>query len=501
MVLPFLTGIGGGLRRTLSDTSPAVVRNPFQISRGYFALLRAYFESTAYDDASVWQAYRARHRLPRSQRLIYNPTRRAVNWYAGRIYPGAWTEDGKPLPDGTPHVLQFPPDVIEQRPALVLAALQELNWGNWQANRIVFEREKGIVGTGFVEIVDDLERRKVYPEIVPIERVADVTVDVTGNVKAYELAYRALDERGNAYDYRKVVDRDSITVYRDRQVIAEDPNPYGFAPGVLVKHQSTAGIFGAPAIAGVIPKIDEINRLATSVHNYIGLLQGQPVVFWSEQAPAPIGKGGTSDDAGVGAASETIRWLWGKDSATTKGRVENMMQPVPVEGAGVRIDKLMEEIEADLPELTLDRELRSMSNVTGPGADRMMGDVRGRFDEVQANADAGTVKIIQMGVAIGGWRLNSGAWGARSQLTRQQQKFAPFDLDSFAAGDLDVALLPRPLVPSTEQERLMALQMRKDAAHLSDDAVRRLLGMSEQEIARINQELRDQVETETVAAF
>jgi hypothetical protein len=364
--------------------------------------------------------------------------------------------------------------------------------------RTVYVREAAILGTTFVEIVDDMERRKVYPEIVPLEKVADVTLDATGNVKAYELAYRALDKDGNAYDYRKTVDRDRIVEYRDRSVIASDPNPYGFAPAAWVKHRNTAGVFGAPAIAGVIPKIDEINRLATSVHNYIGLLQGQPVVFWGKSAPKPITKGGVSDDAGVGAASETIRWLHGMDP---DGRVENMMQAVPVDGAGVRIDKLMEEIEADLPELTLDRELRSMSNVTGPGADRMMGDVRGRFDEVQANADAGTIKIIQMSVAIGGWRLNSGAWGPRSKLTRQQQKFADYDLDSYSAGLLDVSLLPRPLVPSTEQERLMALQMRKETAGLPDNEIRRMLGYSTEQIAAMDRELKDQIETQSVGAF
>jgi len=497
MVLDTFARIGG-LRRTLSDTTPAVDRNPFKLSRGYFQLLRDYYENEMFGNAALWQSYKALHRLPRSVRSIYNPTRRAVDWYAGRIYPGAWTEDGKPLPDGTPHVLQFPTDVIEQRPTLLPAALQALNWGNWQANRIVFEREKGILGTGFVEIVDDLERRKVYPEIIPLERAASVTVDATGNVKAYEIAYRALDENDRAYDYRKVVDRDTITIYRDRHVTSEDPNPYGFAPGVWVKHRSVQGVFGAPTIAGVIPKIEEINGVATDVHNYIRKLQRQPVVFWSKQAPKPVVKAGASDEATVVGDSENIAWLHSTDE---NGRVENMMQAVPIDGAGVRIDKLMEEIEADLPELTLDRELRGMAQVTGPGADRMMGDVRGRYDEVQANADAGTVKIMQMCVAIGGWRLNTGAWGPRSQATRQQVKFAEYDLDSYSAGLLDLSLLPRPLVPSTEQERLMALQMRKEVGNLSDNEIRRALGMSDEDITQINTELGQQAERDSVAAF
>src|SRR5690349_18335943 len=124
MVLQSLASIGGGLRRTLSDTSPAIDRNPFALSKGWLALLRSYYEASAYEDALMWQSYKSRYRLPRSQRMIYNPPRRAVEWFSGRVYGGAWTDDGRPLPDGTPHVLQFPQDIIDENPALVVAALQ-----------------------------------------------------------------------------------------------------------------------------------------------------------------------------------------------------------------------------------------------------------------------------------------------------------------------------------------------------------------------------------------
>jgi hypothetical protein len=509
MVLSSLAGIGSGLRRTLADTTPNVLTNPFAISRGYHRLLRLYYENEMFSDAALWQSYRAAHRLPRTIRPIYNHTRRVCDWHAGRIYQGAWTEDGRPLPDGTPHALQFPTDLIDKNPALVIAALQSLNWGNWNANRVVYVREMGVLGTAFIEVVDDMVRRKVYPEIVPLERVGNISLDATGNVKAYELSYKALDERGMSYDYRKTVDQDEIVEYRDRAVLSRTRNPYGFVPAIWVKNRSTNSVFGAPHIAGVIAKIDEINRLATDVHNYVAKLQAQPVIFWSRQAPAPLAAIRTRSDDDMSAReaaartvaedTQAIPWMWGQDP---DGRVENMMQAVPIDGAGVRIDKLAEEIEADLPELTMDRELRSMSNVTGPGADRMMGDVRGRYDEVQANADAGTVKIIQMSVAIAGWRVATGSWGMFSQLDRQQQKFRGFDLDSYAKGDLDLSLLPRPLIPSTEQERLMAIQLRKEVAGLPDDTVRRQLGYTEEEIRAMNSETEAQNErTPAFAAF
>ncbi len=54
-----------------------------------------------------------------------------------------------------------------------------------------------------------------------------------------------------------------------------------------------------------------------------------------------------------------------------------------------------------------------------------------------------------MAVAIGGFRANSGAWG---RLNRQQQKYLPFDLASFEQGDLDMEIMPRPLLVPTRKE-------------------------------------------------
>jgi hypothetical protein len=52
-------------------------------------------------------------------------------------------------------------------------------------------------------------------------------------------------------------------------------------------------------------------------------------------------------------------------------------------------------------------------------------------------------------VAIGGMRANSGAWGL---LNRQQQKFSPYNLDSYARGDLELSIMPRQLLSPTKLE-------------------------------------------------
>lgn len=493
---------GGGLRRAFEDPGITVQSaTPFRARDAYHAVLRSYYANTIYEDALIWQTYKSRYRLPRAIRSIYNPTRRAVDFYSGAVYPGSWTEDGKPSPSGRPHAIRYPSDLLETKPELIAAALQALTWGNWNAERMTYVREGAKTGSVLLEIVDDVENGKVRPEIIPLDRVWNINLDPSGNVKSYALDYMAIDqETKRPYHYHEDVTATTITEYRDNSITDERENPYGFAPAVWVRHRHVGNMFGAPAIDGVIPKIDEANRLATSMHNYVVQLQKQPTVFWSKTSPAPLAKtikkGGATGDLEAAVLDETVSWLWSND---TDGRNAPLMNPVPIDGAGTRLDKLLEEIESDLPEISLNKEMRTMQLVSGPGAERINSDVASKLYEAEANYDAGLIKAQQMSVAIGGWRLNTGAWG--TTVSRQQEKFRPFDLESYAKGDLDMALLERPLFEETDLERMTVMNLKKTVAGLPDSQVQRELGYSDDDIAEFAGQAADAAKQALVGQF
>lgn len=501
-ILQQVARIGGGLRRTIDDnllTAPE--SNQFRARDAYHLLLRAFYANTIYEDARIWQQYKARYRLPRATRSIYNPTRRAVDFYSGAVYPGAWTEDGRAAAGGRPSAIRFAEETLAARPALVTAAMQALTWGNWAAERMVYVREMAKLGSVFVEVIDDLERRKVYPQVTRLDWLDDLDLDASGNVQSYRLVYQAWDdETERPYRYRKDVDRETITEYRDDVEMRQSRNDYGFAPAAWVRFRHVGGVFGAPAIDGVIPKIDEANRLASGIHNYIAQLQKQPAVFWSNSSPVPISAEIAKLDAPTSeltAASieESMMWLWSNDP---NGKVTPFLTPVPVEGAGVRLDKLMEEIEDDLPEIALSKDLRQMTQVSGPGAERIVSDVAAKLYEAEANADAGLIKVMQMCVAVGGWRLANGDWGGAS---RQQAKFDGFDLASYDNGDLDLSLVERPLLEQTDTERMNALTLKKAVAGLPDAAIQHELGYSPEQIAQFGQAADAQAQRSVVGQF
>ena len=113
----------------------------------------------------------------------------------------------------------------------------------------------------------------------------------------------------------------------------------------------------------------------------------------------------------------------------------------------------------------------------------MMGDVYSKVLEVSSNYDMQSIKLFQMVTAIGGFRFAEGKEGWRDR-NAQRQKFAPFNLESYVRGDLDLSITPRPLIPLTEADSIELMGARLDNAAkaqkvLSDEKVLEIAGISD----------------------
>lgn len=406
-----------------------------------------------------WRAYISHYRLPKTIRPIYNPTRRLVDFYPGAVYPGVLSEDGEDLPDGMQSAIPFSEDTS---PQLKTAIAQLWQWNNWQQRKDVEVTYGGALGDVMVEIVDDIDRGKVCFEIPWPGYVCDMDLDHAGNVKSYTLEYGAYDEdEGGFYRFKKIVDDQYFQYFKDDEPYAYDygsavlENPYGFTPAVWIKFNDTGGDRGSPAIAGSMSKIDELNGLASLIHDQVRKVVRAPIILWSQgnmggnfgNKPAPDTEMPTSDQ-------EELKIMKGP----MNGKVESLAGDlIDLAQAAVHMDRLVVEIENDHPELTLYKELRAMSQVTGPAAARLVGDVEVRVMKAQAIFDRGNIALFQMATAIAGFRANERAGGWARQ-DRQQQKFLPFNLDSYQAGNLDMSIMPRPLLTPTKLERAMENQ-------------------------------------------
>lgn len=449
---------GAEFIRVYSDPEGAQMRGAFETRAGRYLYLWQYYNNAAFDQLAQWSAYKGKHHLYRHTRSIYNPVRRLVDFYSGMVYPGYLTSDAKPLPDGTLCAIPLPDDTP---PALRAAVGQLWQWSNWQTGKALLPRYGAALGDVLLEVIDDTERGKVTLDVVWPGLVTELALDMYGNVKSYTLEY-AFEEDDKSYTYTRTVDSRTVRTWRDGKPFAysdagaEYANPYGFVPACWCQHVPTGGEHGEPAVRN-IAAIDELNSLAAHALDQAHRILGAPILI-SGESVSQLGAN-AKDDATSGLdvesqRQESIKLLRG----TTDARVSTLRLD-PGE-AMAQIERLLATVESDHPELSMYNQLRSMGQLTGPAADRMLGDVQTHVDAARASYDTQSVKAFQMAIAIGGWRAQRGDWGPTARLNRQQQAFVPFGLDSYAAGDLDMEIMPRALVAITERERLEIERLR-----------------------------------------
>lgn len=460
-------------RRVFEDPASAYQQESFVQQYSEYQLLWAYYNNSMFDRTARflntgwtgswqnnrynpsfnnWQLYKSNYNLYRNIRMIYNPVWRLVNFYSGQIYPGVLSEDGDALPDGIPLAIPFSQDTD---PYLKDAIAQFWQWSGWQAKKSVFVKYGAALGSVLIEVIDDVAHGKVIADIPWPGFVRDLQLDAAGNVKRYSLQYSVWNQDDGSYIYRKDVDQDSIRYYKDDEEFdyygngAIVENPYGFVPAVWCKHADVGGDHGSPAMSGSFGKIDELNSIVSHVHDQMHKVIGAPLMISADGAINNLfgnkTRGQTNEFEKPAQEQENVLMLKAPPGST----VSPLAGDLSLADAAVHIDRLIGEIEKDHPELTYYEQMRNMSQVTGPAAQRLAGDVASRLVDAQAMYDQASMRIFQMAVAMGGMRANSGAWGA---LSRQQQKFTPFDLQSYQRGDLDMAIMPRPLMMPTKME-------------------------------------------------
>ena len=105
-------------RRVFEDPSTSHNQLLYLNQQAAYNLLWSYYNNAMFEKivttagalnsitfAGGWSIYKQNYNLYRNIRMIYNPTRRLVDFYAGQVYPGVLSEDGLKLavaPEGRP---------------------------------------------------------------------------------------------------------------------------------------------------------------------------------------------------------------------------------------------------------------------------------------------------------------------------------------------------------------------------------------------------------------
>lgn len=424
----------------------------------HYSLGWAAYTNDVFSRAGNWEGYARSQGYYGLTRPIFNPVTRLVDFYASHIYQGALSTDGKDLPDG--ELLAIP--LAKDTPDDIREALGQIYaWGNLAERLDLLGVYGASMGDVVIEGVENTDKGRVWPQVLPPALITDYELDDRGNVIAYTKEYTYYDRAAErSFNYKKVVTKTLIREFRDGDLYdygngAEYENIYGFAPLVIISHRNLGTYPGAPAVRSW-GKIESLNSVASRLDAGIRVKSQSPTVVLGKDLKL---KALTADATKSG--EEQIKLI----GVEGEGNVIPLDGNLDIPGTMQFIDKLMAEIEHDHPEITMYNRLREMSQVTGPAAEILMGDVKGYVDRARQNYDGGMSRILRMLLTMGGVRANDRAGGWR-ELTDAQRKFLPFNIDSYERGDLDFEIISsRPLVKKTkaqywddELKRMTAIQ-------------------------------------------
>lgn len=428
------------------------------------------------------------YRVYANTRLIYKHVASVVDFYASTVYQGDLSTDGKPLPDGSPTAIPIDPQVGGAADDTLRAAIAEL-WSAWNWRQHMSQRPMigAALGDCLTELVDDVNRGIVYPSLVWPGYVKRIELDYVGNVKMYHIEMPIQEikpdgSNGESYKFGKRVTTRTYEYFKDDKPFdyfgngPVEQNPYGFVPAVWDRHRIGWSERGIAAIDSTRQPLLELNSLFSHMVDYQRRVFSSPIIVKGEitQPKQTYVAARTAPSYADGPSiAESSVYLRGGPNADLVQASFDVGQTLPI------LEKIKEGILEENPEASFWHELRQMTTVSAPGAERALGDAVSRCRLARAGYDIGTIKLHQMALAMCGWRAKN-SWAR--PLTVRQQKWLPYDLTSYKAGQMDFTIPDRPVVAPTEEERIQVL---KDTEALSTRWALEQRGLDETAIQEI----------------
>lgn len=403
---------------------------------------------------------------------LRNPTFRAVEFYAAKLWPGN-------LPDALPIV------ATNQR---IVAPIQQVwTWSNWAARKQRAARWLALYGDLFIKVAET-ESLSPHGNVATPQQDWRVFFQL---IKPWHLTAMTLNERGHLTTARIDIPR-IITENRQRVInvwteywekdrvrvwartvtnenvtivpldklgtpMRDEDHGLGFVPIVHapfrdigdLNDEGMNGERGMGIMTPCIEKIDEANRMASAMHTRL-FRHGGPV--WALESnmmdssgrplPAPRiqGNPGRSWDTLLGdeepdpflvnLGSDEVLRLPGMSKLTS------LIPTLPYDAMLQILQAQLLEIERDIPELRYYR-MDELGNVSGVAVRLMLSDAIDHVIEARGNAEAALIRADQMALTIA--------------QRRELPAFAV--IGTFEQGDFDHTFAPREVLPKSSSER------------------------------------------------
>lgn len=438
-----------------------------------------WYDNTQFDTINTWMTHvRTSANLYRHIRGIYNPVHRLVNLEVAKVYGGGIDWSGGLRVGAIP--------IVDADDTLIEAIKTVLKWSNFGTEKANYVRQGSKLGESYLKIIDDTARGRVRMEVLSPYKVREARFNEVGDIKHITIQYYMTDEAtGKDFIYREEIDQREFRYWRQDNLNAEDsafvrrdaridPNPYGFVPVRQIPHmRDTDSRHGVPSYHGSLGKIVQLNDIAAPVHDGVRLGVNPLYVLRGNVMPSD-----TTDD-GTRKRDEMKVISISKDST-----LEAISPTLDINAGLMAMDKLIGEIERDMPQLSLQRIRESGGDASGVSIENSYSDASSLLIELQGSYDEGLIRALQMAISIGAYR--------------GYPQFAMYDPEtSYQAGDLDFYIKEREvfsdrLTPDKKIELLNASAnldtlpiVARDLGYSDEDIAIMMDGRKEREAAQI----------------
>lgn len=335
-------------------------------------------------------------------RGIYNPAPAIIDFYAKHVLTGQMSrppqDDVTMLADPDAAMPAGDLWVTSENRAIPDAVIKIWRWSNLQLTKTDLATNCATYGNCLL-IVNEVAPRtpqdtgKVLIEVSHPAHLVDWECDLVGNftyatVRTTE--YRRSTEQRNlrvSYQLERVYTPDEYRIYEDGVLVSTTPNPHGFVPIVLVKHKPVSGDFwGLNAFVHALPQIQELCLVASVLGTNILMHQKPRWVVMGANAPA----------AGEEIEAKDDMWF-----IPNGAKLDVLIPELSIQDTYVHLNRLLQALERDFPEITLNQVADNKRDVSGAGVRGILGGLIRRGLDARERYEEGLKNAIQMAISMG----------------------------------------------------------------------------------------------------
>jgi hypothetical protein len=424
--------------------------------------------------------YKHKEGLYKHIRGLRNPIARLVNIEVSKIFGGFINYET--FKDGALPIMGADERLLE-------AIRTVWQWSNMDALKRAYPYEGSSKGDSALIVIDDTRRQKVYLEVLDPCKVKDVEFDNLGNVKSIYICYTKTDDKGKDYEFGYYIDKEKFATFKNGEPyaymedesgngLAEWPNPYGFVPVEWTQHRNLGLKFGAVSFQDSRSKIDNLNDLVSLVHDNV---RKNVLTKYAVKGMNPeTNSSGTPPIISLGSDQRDQSPML---SLGDNGDIFPIRSELDIAGAMQVVDGMIQELENDLPQLTLSRLTGSMKGISGTAIENLAADGVDIIEDLQSTYKSGLTSATKMALSIASFR--------------RYPQFRGYNLNSYESGALDFEIKARPIFKDSLSVKEV-IELTLQAANSSAaKLVLPKLGYSDEEI----QELENAKADESAAAI